>query len=356
MRNIHDDEIVNAVKNDSKYQIQTTSNDILRQYNYEMSQEKAHSSKKKYFIIGGSFCTLALAATVLCVCIPLFGAGDNVVIDKSDLLIKNKSIQTELATFNAFANQDDRLNFNNLLKFRQKENTETNVTQDSFNEICVQYDKIDKSLDVLSEEVITEAKEVNETILNKNYKYMNEFRHPGEDTPFAKLYFNDLNLGDNENDKQSYEALYCLGEDMYETSIIKESEIEEDEKETKYKSLFKNVDGSSSYIIEKKSELETTETEECYSYTLFNDNSFKNKAYELTYEYETAEDDTKFEIELIKGNIEFNFNKIIKHEDGVSFLASMEGDDIEEISKLEVQGKYLDNSTKYTSGELEIII
>lgn len=67
MKNLNDKEVVELVKNNTKYEIKTTSQDILRAYQTAPKNEKAKKVKHPYLFGGLSALVLsgAIAATLI---------------------------------------------------------------------------------------------------------------------------------------------------------------------------------------------------------------------------------------------------------------------------------------------------
>lgn len=366
MKNIDDKNIVDAIKKDSKYQVKTTSADILRQYRSEVAEPvKEKRNNKRFFVFGGIGATLIATASILVTVLLTnnsFSDGQGGTI-LPNATIKNSSFQEQLIAFSAFTHSNDEGTIKklNTLKFKnnheEDDEEEISITKENFEDICRTFNDINYSIVELNKETEFKGYEFNKEVNGKTYKYLNEIYFKGEKEPFAKMYFNDEKLVTEEEGENEYQALYYSSDEYYDLTIEKEIETEEDEQEIEYELKFRSQDSDRSYKIKKENEFEGVESESCYSYTTYSDRHFKNVTYSLTYKSEIEENEEKIEVQLTKDNKEYLFEDIIETDTDVKFVAKLE-DPVGEtlVEDLEVKGIKDKSTITYTYKEFTFTI
>lgn len=334
MKRIDDQNIIEEIRHDATYQIKTSSEDILRQYNLEISKEKAKVktlNKKKLFILGGlggvGVCGIAIAGSIFVT----FNSNNNDNPFTPSIVLNNLSFKEELATYSYFNGVNDSGLLLNKAMFARVQGNNSGLTQTDFNNICKTYDDVEEALEKLGEQVNVKGYEFNSEKEGTYYKYVNSLYIDNNETPFASIYFNDINMIEDDDEiVTTYKALYETNGIYSDLFIKKEVENEGKEKEISYVLTFKQINNSDYfYVIERESEIKGVETEEAYSYAVYNSNNSRNYLYKLTYEVEDELDGESIELEIEKNDAEYSYENIQIRGKSTTFTASYESGDYE---------------------------
>lgn len=346
-----DKNIITKVKQDSNYKIKTTSSSILKAYELEKNKEaESKKLKNKLFIFGGlgglgAVCAVAASAIIIV-------NGNNENLDNGQLsqgiTIENTILTDELATFGYFNSNSENPSLSNMRFLKQNRNDEDRLTQEHFNDICKTYDEVEFAIENLSNEITVKGYEYNQEKEGTYYKYVN-LLYVDSDTPFASIYFNDSNIVEDDGEVEtSYIALYELNGNYSDLTIIKGVEADKEEVETSYSLIFDPRDeGEYLYKIEKESEIKGVESEEAYSYGVYDKNS-DECLYKLTYEVEKEYSEESIELEIEKSNKEYSYEDIKIRGNTTTFIASMEGEDVE-IEDIDITLNKENGTKRYTS-------
>ena len=338
MKRIDDQNIIKEIKNDATYQIKTSSEDILRQYNLEISKEKSkvnNDNKKKLFVFGGlggvGVCAIAVAASIFVTFNSNSNDNNNDNPFTPSIVLNNISFKEELATYSYFNGTNDSGLLLNKAMFARGQNGNRDLTQTDFNNICKTYDDVEVALEKLGEQVNVKGYEFNNEKEGTYYKYVNSLYIDNNETPFASMYFNDINMIEDDDEVvTTYKALYETNGIYSDLFVKKEVESEDKEKEISYVLTFKPINNSDYfYVIERESEIKGVETEEAYSYAVYNSNNSRNYLYKLTYEVENELDGESIELEIEKNDAEYSYENIQIRGKSTTFIASYESGDHE---------------------------
>lgn len=338
MKRIDDQNIIEEIKHNATYQIKTSSEDILRQYNLEINKEKTKvktDNKKKLFVFGGlggvGVCAVAIAASIFVT----FNSNSNENTNDNpftpSIVLNNISFKEELATYSYFNGVNDGGLLMNKAMFARGQNNSRDLNQTDFNSICKTYDDVEGALEKLGEQVNVKGYEFNSEKEGNYYKYVNSLYINDDTTPFASIYFNDINMIEDDDEViTTYEALYETSGVYSNLFVKKEVENEGKEKEISYVLTFKPIDNSDYfYVIERESEIKGIETEEAYSYAVYNSKNSRNYLYKLTYEVENESDGESIELEIEKNNAEYTYENIQIRGKNTTFVAGYEADDFD---------------------------
>ena len=343
MNIVNDNKIKNIVLKNNTYEIQTKSDDILRKY--DASIKTATEPKKKKFIplFASISSALLITGSALIVAFVLAKPRNSDIFSP----YKNKNIQQELLTFNAFSQSNISKNIINKNKAIQSEST--------FNEIVDHYEVVQsgiKQLFNLDEYKIinVESDFVYEDI---TYKYETRILDKSN-IIYARVYYNEIA---DENTK-NLEALYVFDKSYYSALISCENSNDESEIKTiltPINDLEKKI-----YVIEKEKEYKGANSENSYSYSIYSsledykndDDNYLNKI-----EYEIDNNDISVSISSNVNNFEIEFDNISKiNDDHFNFSLDEYETNNEEIDEALFDLFYLaDNSRRYVSGNYQII-
>ena len=324
--NNNDKDIKEMFENIDKYEIKTSSKQIINSFNASVNENKKKPFLAPLFI---SFASLGLISAIVIPVVITINNSNN-IIDNQDIFnpTKNKYLENQLLTFNAFKNGN-----NSSLMYRR-----SNITLDGFNKVVNEYELVHQGVKQLFEINKYKSVTVDNDFEYLGNRYSFESRLLNENNEIiSRLYFNDIN---NENDnKYSMKALYYYSNNYYNAEIFVKNHTDKNKSEEEVTTLLTNVDKSidqKCYLIEKE------------QYISDDDNFISSVEYENK--------DTKMSVNIEKDNNEIEFENIIKKSNNVyQFdLDDFEMDDVS-ISDITITLTYNDDSSRtYTYSEYQI--
>ena len=350
MKLANDEKIKKIVKENSNYQIKTTSEEILNTYRLEQSINKnkvdtSKTKKKKFLMISIPSLTgaLALGAVLLVVFLPSKEnipdkpGGDVInppIIDPSFVGVSDSTeLTSELLTFSTF-NNSGKYSTTSLNKFRDQ----NNVTQEDFDTIINEFDNtyfgVSSLFSLNNTKVIDEN--FNSTINNETYLYKSSI-YINDNTLIGTFYYNNLTEFTEEDETNSYlKGLYVTNNLTYTVYLNNEIELEHFESEQELEALFININDSNDiYKVSKESETEGQGSENSYSYEIYetiNDiYNEDNYVYKVHYSIETTGNHEEIELEITRKENRtehtYTFQDILKVSDNVyTFYAEYENE------------------------------
>ena len=342
MNIVNDNKIKNIVLKNNTYEIQTKSDDILRKY--DASRKIATEPKKKKFIplFASISSALLISGTALIVAF-VFAKPSN-----SDIFspYKNKNIQKELLTFNAFSQSNIS---KNIIKNKAIQSELT------FNEIVDHYEVVQSGIKQLFNFDEYKIINVESDFVYEDVTYKYETRILNKSNIiYARVYYNEIVDGNTKN----LEALYVFDKSFYSALISCENSNDESEIKTILTPI--NTLDKKIYVIEKEKEYKGVNSENSFSYSIYSsledyqndDENYLNKI-----EYEMDNFDISVSISSNINNFEIEFDNISKiNDDHFNFSLDEYETTTEEIDEALFDLFYLaDNSRRYVSGNYQII-
>ena len=379
MKLANDEKIKKIVKENSNYQIKTTSEEILNTYRLEQSINKnkvdtSKTKKKKFLMVSIPSLTgaLALGAVLLVVFLPSKKnipdnpGGDVInppIIDPSFVGVSDSTeLTSELLTFSTF-NNSGKYSTTSLNKFRDR----NNVTQEDFDTIINEFDNtyfgVSSLFSLNNTKVIDEN--FNSTINNETYLYKSSI-YINDNTLIGTFYYNNLTEFTEEDETNSYlKGLYVTNNLTYTVYLNNEIELEHFESEQELEALFININDSNDiYKVSKESETEGQGSENSYSYEIYetiNDiYNEDNYVYKVHYSIETTGNHEEIELEITRKENRtehtYTFQDILKVSDNVyTFYAEYENERTDEELEFFVTLTIENANRIYTSGNFEKI-
>lgn len=379
MKLANDEKIKKIVKENSNYQIKTTSEEILNTYRLEQSINKnkvdtSKTKKKKFLMISIPSLTgaLALGAVLLVVFLPSKKnipdnpGGDVInppIIDPSFVGVSDSTeLTSELLTFSTF-NNSGKYSTTSLNKFRDQ----NNVTQEDFDTIINEFDNtyfgVSSLFSLNNTKVIDEN--FNSTINNETFLYKSSI-YINDNTLIGTFYYNNLTEFTEEDETNSYlKGLYVTNNLTYTVYLNNEIELEHFESEQELEALFININDSNDiYKVSKESETEGQGSENSYSYEIYetiNDiYNEDNYVYKVHYSIETTGNHEEIELEITRKENRtehtYTFQDILKVSDNVyTFYAEYENERTDEELEFFVTLTIENANRIYTSGNFEKI-
>lgn len=350
MKNLDDEKIVRAVRENSSYQIKTTSDQILQKF----EARKRQKEEKKHFhwqIPVAAGCTLALACSLVGVFV--FTKRDQPFPDAlSDTNLENQ--------FKAFSfllgGQNDAQLRSRRMKSSSFRNVLNDIDQTYFEELCDVYDDYNMVMKNVYSETRSERRKYELEIDGTYYHYTEKLYLKDSTSAFAELYFNDEKIFDtavDENEK-TYRAIYIAENQKFDLTVNKSIESDEEEQEIEFSLIFESREGNTCYSVEKEQEIEGAETESAYTlmtYLTREDLLQDNFSEKITYEYETEGASQEIELSVEKNQKEYNFENILQRENKTTFTGCKE-EGGEEFVPMDITLDYTDSGRFYTSGNL----
>ena len=345
--NNNDKDIKEMFENIDKYEIKTSSKQIINSFNASVNENKKKPFLAPLFI---SFASLGIISAIVIPVVITINNSNN-IIDNQDIFnpTKNKYLENQLLTFNAFKNGN-----NSSLMYRR-----SNITLEGFNKVVNEYELVHQGVKQLFE--INKYKSVTVDAdfeyLENHYSFESRLLNENNEI-ISRLYFNDIN---NENDnKYSMKALYYYSNNYYNAEIFVKNHTDKNKTEEEVTTLLTNVDNSidqKCYLIEKEQEYKGIKSENSYSlksYESYEHYMSDDDNFVSSVEYENK--DTKMSVNIEKDNNEIEFENIIKKSNNVyQFdVDDFEMDDIS-ISDITITLTYNDDSSRtYSYSEYQI--
>lgn len=312
---------------EDNYEIKTTSFDILKKF--EKEKEKKKSKKKKFFGIFIPSLTFVLASSILALVLiprnsvtPGNKKDEEIIIPPVDTVYSfndlssayQDTIKDELLAI---------LNFNDLIK---EESSLSNLTSLKLNSLNLKSENnvsLYEDMIYLYDEFTTSIfnllnnNEINITSSTTEEEYKNLLTFYNDISKYEISY----NLNDFKEDNFLIEGILKTNEGEFPITIKKETELEENEKESEIETIIKY---SSSKIvkIQKEEEIEKDETQNTYSYSIYSSESSLNKDnYDLKFEYEIEieEKESEKEISISKKDEELEIGILSHTESSIEF-------------------------------------
>ena len=342
MNIVNDNKIKNIVLKNNTYEIQTKSDDILRKY--DASRKIATEPKKKKFIplFASISSALLISGTALIVAFVLAKPSNSDIFSP----YKNKNIQQELLTFNAFSQSNIS---KNIIKNKAIQSELT------FNEIVDHYEVVQSGIKQLFNFDEYKIINVESDFVYEDVTYKYETRILDKSNIiYARVYYNEI-VDENTKD---LEALYVFDKSYYSALISCENSKDESEIKTILTPI--NASDKKIYVIEKEKEYKGVNSENSFSYSIYSsledyqndDENYLNKI-----EYEIDNNDISVSISSNINNFEIEFDNISKiNDDHFNFSLDEYETTTEEIDEALFDLFYLaDNSRRYVSGNYQII-
>ena len=342
MNIVNDNKIKNIVLKNNTYEIQTKSDDILRKY--DASRKIATEPKKKKFIplFASISSALLISGTALIVAFVLAKPSNSDIFSP----YKNKNIQQELLTFNAFSQSNIS---KNIIKNKAIQSELT------FNEIVDHYEVVQSGIKQLFNFDEYKIINVESDFVYEDVTYKYETRILDKSNIiYARVYYNEI-VDENTKD---LEALYVFDKSFYSALISCENSNDESEIKTILTPI--NTLDKKIYVIEKEKEYKGVNSENSFSYSIYSsledyqndDENYLNKI-----EYEMDNFDISVSISSNINNFEIEFDNISKiNDDHFNFSLDEYETTTEEIDEALFDLFYLtDNSRRYVSGNYQII-
>ena len=342
MNIVNDNKIKNIVLKNNTYEIQTKSDDILRKY--DASRKIATEPKKKKFIplFASISSALLISGTALIVAFVLVKPRNSDIFSP----YKNKNIQQELLTFNAFSQSNIS---KNIIKNKAIQSELT------FNEIVDHYEVVQSGIKQLFNFDEYKIINVESDFVYEDVTYKYETRILDKSNIiYARVYYNEI-VDENTKD---LEALYVFDKSYYSALISCENSNDESEIKTILTPI--NTLDKKIYVIEKEKEYKGVNSENSFSYSIYSsledyqndDENYLNKI-----EYEMDNFDISVSISSNINNFEIEFDNISKiNDDHFNFSLDEYETTTEEIDEALFDLFYLaDNSRRYVSGNYQII-
>ena len=342
MNIVNDNKIKNIVLKNNTYEIQTKSDDILRKY--DASRKIATEPKKKKFIplFASISSALLISGTALIVAFVLAKPSNSDIFSP----YKNKNIQQELLTFNAFSQSNIS---KNIIKNKAIQSELT------FNEIVDHYEVVQSGIKQLFNFDEYKIINVESDFVYEDVTYKYETRILDKSNIiYARVYYNEIVDGNTKN----LEALYVFDKSFYSALISCENSNDESEIKTILTPI--NTLDKKIYVIEKEKEYKGVNSENSFSYSTYSsledyqndDDNYLNKI-----EYEMDNFDISVSISSNINNFEIEFDNISKiNDDHFNFSLDEYETTTEEIDEALFDLFYLaDNSRRYVSGNYQII-
>ena len=342
MNIVNDNKIKNIVLKNNTYEIQTKSDDILRKY--DASRKIATEPKKKKFIplFASISSALLISGTALIVAFVLVKPRNSDIFSP----YKNKNIQQELLTFNAFSQSNIS---KNIIKNKAIQSELT------FNEIVDHYEVVQSGIKQLFNFDEYKIINVESDFVYEDVTYKYETRILDKSNIiYARVYYNEIVDGNTKN----LEALYVFDKSFYSALISCENSNYESEIKTILTPI--NASDKKIYVIEKEKEYKGVNSENSFSYSIYSsledyqndDENYLNKI-----EYEMDNFDISVSISSNINNFEIEFDNISKiNDDHFNFSLDEYETNNEEIDEALFDLFYLtDNSRRYVSGNYQII-
>lgn len=342
MNIVNDNKIKNIVLKNNTYEIQTKSDDILRKY--DASRKIATEPKKKKFIplFASISSALLISGTALIVAFVLAKPSNSDIFSP----YKNKNIQQELLTFNAFSQSNIS---KNIIKNKAIQSELT------FNEIVDHYEVVQSGIKQLFNFDEYKIINVESDFVYEDVTYKYETRILDKSNIiYARVYYNEIVDGNTKN----LEALYVFDKSFYSALISCENSNDESEIKTILTPI--NTLDKKIYVIEKEKEYKGVNSENSFSYSIYSsledyqndDENYLNKI-----EYEMDNFDISVSISSNINNFEIEFDNISKiNDDHFNFSLDEYETTTEEIDEALFDLFYLaDNSRRYVSGNYQII-
>lgn len=320
MKHFDDEKILSSVQRNENYQIQSTSEEILKRYYLQKGEASLPNKNKKVWQISFGFVGAALLATSIFLTVFLIPKSEKKI---PYLPSESRTFLEELSSFSFYQgkkeNSIQRRGKNNFLSTNQEiEDPLFNAAVTSFD---TQFDFFSSCFHFQEGKLHIEnlALETPYVLLENSYPYRSDFSY--EDAPLFQVYYGDLDvLSKKEN--ASFEVVYFLGGKTYQVEVKKTLEEEKDEVEEELSLTFMEVNGEDIFRIEKEKETEEGETEHSYSIksyasreALKEDEPYLSVSFEL--EEEENAQESSFEIEY--QDAEYSFENITCKENIYSF-------------------------------------
>ena len=137
--NNNDKDIKEMFENIDKYEIKTSSKQIINSFNASVNENKKKPFLAPLFI---SFASLGIISAIVIPVVITINNSNN-IIDNQDIFnpTKNKYLENQLLTFNAFKNGN-----NSSLMYRR-----SNITLDGFNKVVNEYELVHQGVKQLFE-------------------------------------------------------------------------------------------------------------------------------------------------------------------------------------------------------------
>lgn len=352
MKNLNDKEVIELVKNNTKYEIKTTSQDILRAYQTAPKNEKAKKVKHPYLF--GSLSALVLSGAIAATVILVNNNSSHNDLPSNDQIfspITNSNLKKQLLTFSSLTSINNNQGISSLLKTKNLKSNQINESE--LREIANVYEKIQLSVNEIFnlENIEVYTKEVDFTYNDVTYVYADVFKYKGSEEILATLYHNEINNSKDDDEViTSFEGIYTFNNSYFKAQFIEEKETNINEEEVEITAIFTNLEdiNSYTYIVEKESEFENRSSENSFSYTIYesyqdylrDEDNFIEKI-----EYEFENNEMEFSYEAKNNDISCEFNNIRPIDNNIyQFEAEYESNSFEGNYIIKVI--YNDNNTR----------
>lgn len=320
MKHFDDEKILSSVRKDERYEIKTTSEDVLRKYRLEKVEASKKEKRKKLWPFALGMGAVALLATSLTLTFVLLPKGEKTI---PHLPSESEAFLEELSSFSFYQGKKNELS--SLKRSRSLVSAPSDNNNDTFYDAVSSFDE---HFDFFSscfhfEEGKLHTKNVvldtPYTLKDKSYPYRSDFIY--EEKPLFNIYFGDLSVLSSKKNA-SFDVVYLLDEKIYQVTVKKEIEEEKGEIEEELTLSFFEVDGEDIFQIEKEKEIEEDEMEHSYTLKKYlsessftKDDPYLSISFELEKERATLE--SSFEIEY--QDAEYSFGKITYSENVYTF-------------------------------------
>ena len=329
MKRFDDEKILSSVKEGERYEIRTTSEDVLRQYRLRKVETPKNEKAKKAWPFALGFGGAALFAASIALTVILLPKGETNTIPF--LPSESHAFLEELSSFSFYQGKKSQ---SPSLKRFQKGDVSFSDNEDDFFYDAVS--SFDTHFDFFAscfhfEEGKLEIKNVvldtPYILLGKSYPYRSDFLY--SESPLFQMYYGDLEILSSK-EKASIDVVYLLNEKTYQVTVTKEFEEKEGEKEEEISLSFFEVEGEEIFKIEKEKEIEEGEAEHSYTIKKYlskasfeEDDPYLSISFEL--EKEGSSEESSFEIEY--QDAEYCFEKITYKKDVYTFDIEGEKED-----------------------------
>lgn len=320
MKHFDDEKILSSVRKNERYEIKTTSEDVLRKYRLEKVKASKKEKRKKLWPFAFGMGAVALLATSLTLTLVLLPKGDKTI---PHLPSESEAFLEELSSFSFYQGKRNQLSslkraWNDVPNSSDSNNDTFYDAVSSFDEhfdffsSCFHFEEGKLS----TNNVVLDAPY---TLEGKSYPYRSDFIY--EEKPLFNIYFGDLSLLSSKKNA-SFDVVYLLDEKIYQVTVKKEIEEDKGEIEEELTLSFFEVGGEDIFQIEKEKEIEEDEMEHSYTLKKYlsessfrKDNPYLSISFEL--EKERTASESSFEIEY--QDAEYSFEKITYSENVYTF-------------------------------------
>lgn len=374
MKPCNDQDIKKLVKENSNYEIKTTSKDILYAYQLEKQKEAAKqeepSHKFKFGLIFGSLSAVVMTGVIATSFIFLNKKSENNNSNFDEIFspAKNTTVKNQLLTFSSLTDNSSLSTLRKLSHINEVEDDNDNENDNLFNEdklkeIAEVYEKVEGGVSTIFDfnEISVKTIEKEFSYANETYKYQDQFINKDNEI-VSIFYHNDIEVSkDDEEVTSTFTGLYEFNETYFKAILKEEKEVEEDEEEIEVEIIFKSLDSNVpyTYVVKKESEFESQKSENSYSYMIFNKSitgefDEEDALEAIMFEYEDDEVELSYLNNLNQVNAEFNHIKKV-NETKVTFTIEYESQDFEGMYFVEVIYNE-DNTRTYTSSGITITL